>query len=228
MITIGMILFEGITQLDLTGPYEIFSRLPGTRILLLAKDLRPLKSENGINLLPTETFKNCREPLDILFVPGGRGISHLMADAESMNFIIQKGIMAKYVTAVCTGSLVLAAAGLLQGYTATTHWLSMDLLKKFGIATSTDRVVVDRDRITGGGVTSGIDLALIIASRLFGEEKAKEIQLLIEYHPQPPFNSGHPSVADKSLVEKVTNSRKEIQRAREVLIDTLMEKRAQE
>jgi cyclohexyl-isocyanide hydratase len=156
--------------------------------------------------------------LDVLFVPGGPGISHLLNDEEYLTFIKSKGD-SKFITSVCTGSVVLAACGLLSGFKATTHWLSMDILKRFGIEVMSERVVVDRNRITGGGVTSGIDFALILASILFGEARAKEIQLMIEYNPDPPFRSGHPDIAEESIVEAVTAARKEIQKKRLAEID---------
>lgn len=218
-----MILFEGLTQLDFTGPYEVFSRFPETSILVLSKAVGPVRSENGIELVSNKALCDWHEDLDVLFVPGGRGIHAVMEDPVYMNFIRNKSKSAKFVTSVCTGSLVLAAAGALQGYMATTHWLSLDLLEKFGITTSTERVVVDRNRITGGGVTSGIDFALVLAAKLLGEDKAKELQLIMEYNPQPPFNAGHPSVAEPSLVERIRAQRKEIQQKRSDHIDKVIQ-----
>lgn len=222
MVVIGMILFEGFTQLDLTGPYEIFSRLPQTKIILLSKELHPVKSDSELSFTPTKTLNNCPHSLDVLFIPGGPGVSQVMTDRQYIDFIIYKGKTAKFVTAVCTGSLVLAAAGLLDGYKATTHWLSLDLLRKFRVDVCKDRVVIDRNRITGGGVTSGIDFALTLAAHLYGEDTAKEIQLMVEYDPRPPFRSGHPSVADKKLVDSVISKRKEAQQARETLVDQVL------
>jgi cyclohexyl-isocyanide hydratase len=172
-----------------------------------------------LTILPDTTFENCPEDLDVLFVPGGPGISLVLDDIDYLDFISSKGNKARYVTSVCTGSIVLAACGLLRGFKATTHWLSMDLLKRFGIETKNERVVIDGNRITGGGVTSGIDFALVLASMLFGEQRAKEIQLFIEYNPQPPFSGGHPDVADFSTLTKVKAERKEIQKKRLDQID---------
>ncbi|HEX6224217.1 MAG TPA: DJ-1/PfpI family protein [Chryseolinea sp.] len=218
MIKIGMIVFDGMTQLDLTGPLEVFSRFPDTRIHVLSKNANPIRCDRALTLIPDTTFKNCIERLDVLFVPGGPGISDILNDEEYMTFIKSKGD-SKYITSVCTGSVVLAACGLLSGFKATTHWLSIDILKRFGIEVMSERVVVDRNRITGGGVTSGIDFALTIASILFGEARAKEIQLMIEYNPNPPFRSGHPDTAEESIVEAVTAARKEIQKKRLAEID---------
>lgn len=224
MITIGMLLFPNLTQLDLSGPYEVFGRLPGVRILLLAKELKPIKSDTGLALMPTDRLDECADTLDLLFIPGGPGISQVMTDQGYISFIQRKAAHARFVTSVCTGSLVLAAAGLLDGYRATTHWLSLDLLRKFRVTVSEERVVIDRNRITGGGVTSGIDFALVITAQIFGEQVAKEIQLMLEYNPQPPFSAGHPSMADKDLINKIIQDRHDSQEARRQLIDQIIKK----
>jgi cyclohexyl-isocyanide hydratase len=221
MIVIGMILFDGMTQLDLTGPLEIFSRFPETKIHLVSKETKPVRSDAGLTIIPDTSFEDCPENLEILFVPGGRGVSGLLKDNEYLNFIRSRG-NSKYITSVCTGSIVLAACGLLNGFKATTHWLSMDLLKRFKVETIDERVVIDRNRITGGGVTSGIDFALTLAWILFGEPLAKEVQLLVEYNPQPPFRSGHPSVAEDALVTRVKEKRAEMQNTRMKEIDDFL------
>lgn len=226
MIKIGMVMFEDMTQLDLTGPFEIFSRFPESQLYLISKSVNPVRSDRGLTILPDTTFENCPEELDVLFVPGGPGVSSLLADAGYLDFISLRGNKARYVTSVCTGSIVLAACGLLRGYKATTHWLSIDLLERFGIETKNERVVIDDNRITGGGVTSGIDFALVLAAMLFGEQRAKEIQLLIEYNPQPPFSGGHPDVADHSILTKVKEERKEIQKKRLDQIDQFIRNNA--
>ena len=226
MIKIGMVMFKDMTQLDLTGPFEIFSRFPESQLYLISKSVNPVRSDRGLTILPDTTFENCPEELDVLFVPGGPGVSSLLADAGYLDFISLRGNKARYVTSVCTGSIVLAACGLLRGYKATTHWLSIDLLERFGIETKNERVVIDDNRITGGGVTSGIDFALVLAAMLFGEQRAKEIQLLIEYNPQPPFSGGHPDVADHSILTKVKEERKEIQKKRLDQIDQFIRNNA--
>lgn len=210
MVKIGMLLFEGMTQLDLTGPLEIFSRFPETKIYLISKTLDPVRSDRVLTILPDTTFSNCPENLTVFFVPGGPGVSNVLTDREYLKFIRARRD-STYISSVCTGSLILAACGLLAGFKATTHWLSIELLKCFDVETRHERVVNDGSRITGGGVTSGIDFALVIASILFGEDVAREIQLLIEYNPQPPFNSGHPNVADTHLVRRVTEQRAAMQ-----------------
>jgi cyclohexyl-isocyanide hydratase len=222
-IKVGMFLFPNLTQLDLTGPYEVFSRMPHTQIYLLAPALEPVVSEKGLTLLPDISFEECPS-LDIIFVPGGPGINSIMIDPLYINFLKSQAKKVKYITSVCTGALVLAAAGLLDGYRATTHWLSIDLLAEFGIETSEERVVIDRNRITGGGVTAGIDIALTIASRLFDENVAKSIQLAIEYNPAPPFHCGHPTTADPEIVKLVQEKTAQMQEARKKLIRKMLKK----
>lgn len=217
---IGMVLFPNLTQLDLTGPHEVFGRLPGTKVLLIAETIEPVKSDSGLWLTPNTTFENSPQA-DLLFVPGGRGIFDAIQNKKLISFLQTQALNAKYITSVCTGSLVLAAAGLLNGYKATTHWLSLHLLKLFGIEVIEERVVIDRNRITGGGVTAGIDFGLFVVAKVYGEEAAKEVQLMLEYDPAPPFNSGSPKKADAQIVERVINDRKEIQDQREQLIKKL-------
>jgi len=216
---IGMVLFPNLTQLDLTGPYEVFGRV--AKVLLIAESLAPVKSDTGLLLTPDETFDTSPQ-VDVLFVPGGRGIYEAIQNNRLQNFLKQQAVKAKYITSVCTGSLVLAAAGLLNGYKATTHWLSLDLLKLFNVEVTEERVVIDRNRITGGGVTAGIDFGLSVVAKIYGENAAKEIQLMMEYDPAPPFNSGSPNTADKKIVEKVRDERKVIQKEREELIKKIL------
>jgi cyclohexyl-isocyanide hydratase len=194
-----MLLYPALTQLDLTGPLEVFSRLPQTTIHLLWKTKDLVWSDAGMALLPTMTLLEC-PPLDVLFVPGGRGQVPLMDDQEVLGFLARQGQTVRYVTSVCTGSLLLAAAGLLRGYRAACHWLSRDELALLGAIPVPERVVVDRNRITGGGVTAGIDFALRLAAELRGESVARMIQLSMEYDPQPPFAAGSPESAAPDLV----------------------------
>jgi cyclohexyl-isocyanide hydratase len=211
---IGFLIFENVTQLDFTAPFEIFARMPESEVYLISKDMNPVKSDKGLSVLPTHTFKNCPQ-MDLICVPGGGGISAVIEDEESLNFLKNQSWNSKYITSVCTGSLVLAVAGLLDGYKATTHWLSIDLLRKFEqIEVIEERVVKDRNRFTGGGVTAGIDFALTIVAEIYGENIAKEIQLMIEYNPQPPFKSGSPKLVNVKILDKVISSRKEIQNQR--------------
>ena len=216
-----MVIFPNLTQLDLTGPYEVFGRLPDTKILLVTESLQPVKSDNGLLLTPDATFDIAPQG-DVLFVPGGRGIFDAMQNKKLIRFLKQQAVNAKYITSVCTGSLVLAAAGLLDGYKATTHWLSLNLLKLFNIDVVEERVVIDRNRITGGGVTAGIDFGLYVAAKLFNEDVAREVQLMMEYNPAPPFNAGSPKTADEKIVDRVVSSRKEVQQQRAELIKKII------
>ena len=198
----GMLVFPNLTQLDLTGPYEVLARIPGAESLLLWKTLDPVRSEHGLTILPMATFDSC-PPLELLLVPGGAGINPLLEDAEVLAFVRRAAAEARYVVAVCTGSLVLGAAGLLRGKRATTHWMSRDLLRAFGAEPVAERVVVDGNLFTGGGVTAGVDLALTVAAEISGRTAAEAIQLGIEYDPQPPFASGSPERADPAVLSAV-------------------------
>jgi cyclohexyl-isocyanide hydratase len=200
---IGFLLFPNITQLDLTGPYEVLSQMPRAQLYLVWKTIEPVRSGSGLTILPNAAFADCPQ-LDLICVPGGAGMNPLLTDAETLDFVRRQAAAARYVTSVCTGALVLGAAGLLKGRRAVTHWMSMDLLKAFGAIPVEERVVIDGNVITGGGVTAGIDFALRVVAEIAGEAAARAIQLGIEYDPLPPFNSGHPRVADRALVAGAT------------------------
>jgi cyclohexyl-isocyanide hydratase len=202
---IGMLLFPRMTQLDLTGPFEVMHRIPGAQVHLVWKDLEPVRADSGLRIMPTTRLSDC-PPLDVVFAPGGGGQMDLMTDDIVLDFLARNGASAKWVTSACTGALLLGAAGLLHGYDATTHWAYTDVLPVFGARFVRKRVVVDRNRITAGGVTAGIDFGLRIAAEIAGEETAKSIQLGLEYDPEPPFRSGHPDVADAALVAKTRAS----------------------
>ncbi len=205
---IGMLLFPDLTHLDLTGPHEVFSRMPNSQIFLLAESKIPVRSEKGLTILPDLSLEECPD-LDLLFIPGGVGVNRLMENQSVLTWIRKKNENLRYITSVCTGSLVLAAAGLLSGYKATTHWLSLPVLSLFpDIEISTERVVFDRNRITGGGITAGIDFALRVVSEIRGKQIAEEIQLMLEYNPEPPFQSGHPSTSPPELVQQIREARK--------------------
>ena len=186
-LQIGLLFFPGMTQLDVTGPLEVLARLPGAKVHLLWKRIEPIVSDVGLTLTPTTTFDNCPR-LDVLCVGGGPGQMALMDDADVMDFVARAGATARYVTSVCAGSLILAGAGLLDGYKSACHWLSRDQLTTLGAIPVAARIVVDRNRISGGGVTAGIDFAFRLAAELSGEDVAKRLQLLLEYDPQPPFD----------------------------------------
>jgi cyclohexyl-isocyanide hydratase len=197
----GMLLFPNLTQLDLTGPYEVFARLPGAETLLLWKTLDSVRTEHGLTILPMAMLSSC-PPLDLILVSGGVGINPLLEDSEVLSFLRRAAAGARYVVGVCTGSLVLGAAGLLRGRRAATHWMSRDLLRAFGAEPIAQRVVVD-NVFTGGGVTAGIDVALTVAAEIAGRATAEAIQLSIEYDPMPPFASGSPEGADPTVLAAV-------------------------
>lgn len=214
---IGLLAFPGMTLLDFVGPYEVFCQLPNVTIHTVAMVLAPITVNGGLQIIPNITIADC-PPLDVIMVPGGSGVNSLMKDRCVLNFLRDQAQKAGYVTSVCTGALVLGAAGLLQGYRATTHWLSLDLLRYFGAIPSSDRVVTDRNRITGGGVTAGIDFALQVVAEIFGVEQAKRIELYLEYNPHPPFHAGHPSIAEPALVQSLREEFANIQCQREGLV----------
>ena len=199
--SIGLLLFPALTQLDLTGPFEVFARAPDTKVHLIWKNLELVVSDRGMAIQPTTTFDAC-PALDIICIPGGPGQINLMEDEEVLSFIRAQSKQAKLVTSVCTGSLVLGAAGLLEGYKATTHWASLDQLALLGAEPVNERVVRDRNRITGAGVTSGIDFALSVVSEMFGPDIAQNIQLHMEYDPAPPFDCGSPRSASEEQLKK--------------------------
>jgi cyclohexyl-isocyanide hydratase len=198
-LQIGLLLFPNLTQLDLTGPLQVFSRLPGAVVHLVAKRIEPVSSDTPLRLLPTVTLTDCPQ-LDVICVPGGLGTDALLDDDETLEFLRRQAAGARYVTSVCTGSLVLGAAGLLRGYRAVTHWSAMQDLAAFGAIPTPSRVCVDRNRITGGGVTAGIDFALTLAAILTSRETAEMIQLILEYNPEPPFDAGSPETAPPAVL----------------------------
>jgi cyclohexyl-isocyanide hydratase len=202
MRRIGMLIFPRMTQLDMTGPYEVLARLPDTTVELIARTRDPVKSDRGLQIVPTTTYNEC-PPLDVIMVPGGPGQQELMEDEEALSFLRKQAAQAKFVTSVCTGSLVLGAAGLLKGKRATSHWAAVEHLALLGAIPVCEQVVVDGNIVTGAGVTSGIDFALHLAAILAGEQVAREIQLQIEYEPEPPFDSGSPQKASRETLATV-------------------------
>jgi len=214
---IGLLLFPRMTQLDLTGPFEVFAKMPGAAVLLLWKTLEPVEAETGLRMLPHATLRDC-PPLDLVCVPGGPGVSALMEDAEVLAWLRGQAQTARYITSVCTGSLVLGAAGLLRGKRATSHWASRDLLAKFGAIPTPGRVVRDGNLFTGGGVTAGIDFALTAVAEMAGLKTAQEIQLQIEYAPDPPFDAGAPETAPPDVVAAVRARGLPTRQAREALV----------
>jgi cyclohexyl-isocyanide hydratase len=198
-LQIGLVIFPKVTQLDFTGPLQVFSSVPGAKVHLIWKRIEPVPSDSVLTLTPTMTFADCPQ-LDVICVPGGAGSDDMVNDEEMLDFLRRQARGAKYITSVCTGALVLGSAGLLRGYRATTHWAAMEFLQKFGAIPTKTRVCVDRNRITGGGVTAGIDFALTLVSILVDRPTAEAIQLRLEYNPAPPFNAGSPDVAPSEIV----------------------------
>jgi len=194
---VAMLLYPGLTPLDLIAPHAAFAGTMETHLVWKTTD--PVRSDSGVVLHPTTTFADCPADLDVLFVPGGLGQAPVAADEEVLEFLADRGARAQYVTSVCGGSLILGAAGLLRDYRATTHWSGIEALALFGAKYAEGRVVVDRNRITGGGVTAGLDFGLVVLARLLGEEVAKMTQLMLEYAPAPPFDAGTPDTAGPEL-----------------------------
>jgi cyclohexyl-isocyanide hydratase len=209
-LQIGLVLFPKVTQLDFTGPLQVFSSVPGAVVHLIWKRIEPVSTDSVMVLTPTVSFADCPQ-LDVICVPGGAGSDDMVNDAEMLDFLRAQAAGAKYITSVCTGALVLGAAGLLKGYRATTHWTAMGFLSAFGATPAEARVCVDRNRITGGGVTAGIDFALTLVSIMVDRKTAELIQLRLEYNPAPPFKAGSPDTAPPEIVallqEKIAPSR---------------------
>ena len=217
-LSVGFVLFDGLTQLDLTGPYEVLARMPDTRVHLVAASLAPVRSEWGMAILPDVTFDDA-PPIDVLCVPGGWSVNARLSDDTLLSFLRTRGERARYVTSVCSGALLLGAAGLLRGHRATTHWLSLDLLPLLGAVAVASRVVHDGNRITAAGVTAGIELGLTLAAVLFGPSVAQRIQLAIEYDPAPPFDSGSPDSAPADIRAAVTQASQHTIAERRALVE---------
>lgn len=200
-LQIGMLLFQRLTQLDFTGPHEVLARIPGAQVHVVAKTRDPIVAETGLVLVPSTTFAELPR-VDLVFVPGGVGQIEASRDGVTLDWLRAAGSEARWVTSVCTGALLLGAAGLLRGYRATTHWAFLDLLPLVGATPVDERVVIDRNRITAGGITAGIDFGLAIAAEVAGRDAAEAIQLHLEYDPAPPFTAGHPRTARPELVER--------------------------
>lgn len=200
-IQIGFLIYPGVIQLDVMGAYQVLDFPPNTTVHLIWKTLSPVISNEGFIFTPTTTFSDCPD-LDVICVPGGgMGQVEAMKDPEILDFLKQQSAQAQYVTSVCTGSMILAAAGLLQGYKSACHWAFRDQLALLGVEVVPQRVVIDRNRITGAGVTSGIDFGFVLLSLLCGESIAKTAQLMMEYVPEPPFNAGSPETAGDEIIQ---------------------------
>ncbi|TXI50007.1 MAG: DJ-1/PfpI family protein [Lysobacter sp.] len=201
---IAMLLYPGFTALDLVGPQYFFANLMGATVHLVAKTHAPVTSDTGLSIVPTATLDECPSQLDVLFVPGsGGGVLDAMEDPALVAFVADRGARAKWVTSVCTGSLLLARAGLLTGYRATGHWVARDVLRDFGAIPVDERVVRDRNRVTGAGVSAGLDLGLTMVAELRDRSYAEGVQLLAEYAPKPPFDAGTPATAPQAVVDMI-------------------------
>ncbi|MDX1934801.1 MAG: DJ-1/PfpI family protein [Capsulimonadales bacterium] len=199
---IAMFVYPNMTALDLVAPHLMFTGLMNVAVHLVAKTLKPIRSDNGLTIVPTTTLAKCPKKLTVLFCPGGsQGTLAMMKDVEVLNFLADRGKTASYVTSVCTGSLLLGAAGLLEGYRATSHWAVRDeILPLYGAIPVNERVVEDRNRITGAGVTAGMDFGLRLATLLRNEKYARALQLAFEYDPQPGYRAGTPETAGEDVV----------------------------
>ena len=217
-LQIGFLLFPQVQQLDLTGPYDVLASLPDVNVHLIWKDREPVMSSTGLTLIPTTSFDDC-PALDVICIPGGGGVGPLMEDTETLDFIKRQAATARYITSVCTGALVLGAAGLLRGKRATTHWAYHNLLGPLGAIAVHDRVVRDGNLLTGGGITAGIDFALTLASELFGEDVAQLVQLQLEYAPAPPFDSGSPQTAPSAVLEEANRRSAQSRKLRAEIVD---------
>lgn len=200
-LSIGMVLYPGFTLLDLAGPQTAFGLNGQTH--LLYKTMEPVPTDMGVSMNPTKTFANAPDNLDVIFVPGGFGTIDAMQCEATLNFLARAGKTARYVTSVCTGSVVLGMAGLLDGYRAATHWGFYKPLEALGAVPCYDRVCIDRNRITGGGVTAGIDFGLTVIAEINGQKAAEITQLALEYDPQPPFTAGHPRTSKPDVIAAV-------------------------
>lgn len=218
---IGMLIFPNMTALDFAAPFELLSRLPGVKVHVLWKRIETVTSDIGGLYLPSLSLPDC-PPLDVLFVGGGPGVNALMEDADILTFLAQQGAQARWITSVCTGALVLGAAGLLQGYRATTHWSALDILPLFGAIPEPTRTVQDQNRVSGGGVTAGLDFGLLLASLLCDAEEAQFQQLMLEYNPQPPFHSGSPAQATSSVRERAEQVYSTITAERRVIAERVV------
>ena len=216
-LSIGFLLFPKLTQLDFTGPYEVMSRLPGAEVRLIWKEAGPVRADTGLTMLADTAMADCPQ-LDILCIPGGPGVAALMEDEAVLAFLRAQAPGLRYLTSVCTGALVLGAAGLLRGRRATTHWASHDFLAALGAVPVQARVVQDGNLVTGGGVTAGVDFALTIAAEIAGPEAAQAIQLQIEYAPAPPFNAGRPETAPSSVLAAAQTRGAGMRAEREALV----------
>jgi putative intracellular protease/amidase len=203
---IAILIYDRFTALDAIGPYEVLSRLPGANLMFVASEVRPVRTDNGMLTLVAEHLLQELSSPDIVLVPGGPGEVAQRAGEPVLDWLRKADETSTWTTSVCTGSLILAAAGLLEGKRATSHWLALEELRRLGAIPVSERVVFDGKIVTAAGVSAGIDMALTLAAKVAGEQVAQAIQLGIEYDPQPPFNAGSPATAPAEIVEWLRNN----------------------
>ncbi len=214
---VGFLVFPEVQQLDLTGPFDVLAAAPEIRCDLLWKTTEPVRASSGLILTPSLRFEACGQ-LDMLCIPGGGGVNALLQDPAVLAFVRAQAAGARYVTSVCTGALLLGAAGLLAGRRATTHWMAHDLLAAFGAIPTQGRVVRDGALITAGGVTAGIDFGLTVLAELLGQARAEQVQLGLEYAPAPPFSAGTPETAPPAVLAAARARGAASRQAREAII----------
>jgi cyclohexyl-isocyanide hydratase len=218
---IGMLLFPDITIQDFVGPFDVFVRAECFEVYIVSEEAGFIRTEGGLSVRAELSFVDCPQ-FDVIFVPGGKGINPLLQNKTYIDFLKKQALGARFITSVCTGSLLLAASGLLTGYKATTHWRSRELLQMLGVEVVPERVVIDRNRITGAGVTSGLDFGLILTAQVGGNRMAKTVQLLLEYDPLPPFSSGSPESAETEILEIANEITQPLFDSRIKIIKTLL------
>jgi cyclohexyl-isocyanide hydratase len=217
-LEIGAIIFPEMDQADFTGPFEVLSRLPDSRFHVLAKDKAPVRDVKGLLLTPDKTLSEA-PPLDLLLVPGGSGVNAVMEDEAILSFVRAQAANARIVLSVCTGALICGAAGLLRGRKATTHWASHHFLKSFGAVPINARVAVDGNMVSAAGVTSGLDAAFRVAAMLRGDAVGQELQLYLQYAPEPLFNAGNPETAPSEIRDRVNTSMRSFIDQREIIVN---------
>lgn len=201
VLKFAIVMFPNMTALDLVAPELLMATMMPTEVSLVSSTLEPVRCDSNIAILPNSTYDSCPNELDVIFVAGGpKGTASALRDESLLNFIANRGVRARYITSVCTGSVLLGAAGLLNGYRAASHWATLDMLSTFGATPVADRVVIDRNRLTGGGLTAGLDFGLVLSSILRDEKTARLQQLILEYDPKPPFDSGSLTTARADTV----------------------------
>jgi cyclohexyl-isocyanide hydratase len=221
-VHIGFLLYPGCTQLDITGPIQVLSLIPFVKIHMLWKNKESIMTDSGFSINPTTSFAECPQ-LTVLATGGSGTIGDMLIDEEVIAFMQRQAVGAKYICSVCNGSLILGAAGLLKGYKSCCHWLDLDNLARFGAIPVKERVVKDRNRISGGGVTAGIDFGLTLAAEIVGEDTAKVFQLVLEYNPSPPYDTGTPEKAGPALVGMVMKMQEQPIARTEVCIKQALE-----